>query len=87
VRLKRVCVAVVLALALMAAGCRHGSARTPVVGIATIVYVTKTGRKYHVEDCQYLDRSKIAITLQDAVNQGYTPCSACDPPLLDRAGK
>lgn len=49
------------------------------------VYVTKTGSKYHRGDCRYLRQSKYAISLQDAVNQGYDACSVCDPPIIDPA--
>lgn len=45
-----------------------------------IVYVTDTGDKYHSEGCQYLRRSCYAETLEDAINEGYTPCSRCHPP-------
>jgi len=37
------------------------------------VYVTNTGAKYHTGGCQYLSSSKIAISLSDAISQGYTP--------------
>ena len=47
------------------------------------VYVTKTGSKYHCSGCQYLRKSKIAISLQDAVDQGYGPCSVCSPPVIE----
>jgi hypothetical protein len=43
------------------------------------VYVTKTGEKYHRDECRYLSRSKIATTLKDAVANGYGPCSVCKP--------
>lgn len=43
------------------------------------VYVTKTGKKYHNENCSHLRRSKRAILLSDTVAQGYTPCSRCNP--------
>lgn len=46
------------------------------------VYVTKTGEKYHVYTCSYL-KSCIPITLEDAVEAGYTPCSRCHPPKLE----
>ncbi len=45
-----------------------------------IVYVTKTGEKYHRDGCQYLRKSQIAISLSNAKLQGYTPCSKCGPP-------
>lgn len=44
------------------------------------VYITKTGEKYHTGGCRYLKKSKIAISLEDAQAQGYSPCSVCDPP-------
>jgi hypothetical protein len=47
------------------------------------VYVTKTGTKYHCSGCQYLRKSKIAISLQSAVDQGYDPCSVCGPPVIE----
>ena len=46
---------------------------------STTVYVTKTGEKYHTSGCQYLRKSKISISLQDAVSSGYEPCSRCNP--------
>ena len=42
-----------------------------------IVYVTRTGSKYHSAGCQYLKKSCIEKDLTDAQNQGYTPCSKC----------
>ncbi len=48
----------------------------------TTVYVTKTGGKYHSNGCQYLRKSQIAVSLQDAVNSGYDACSRCNPPIL-----
>ncbi|GAV24764.1 prophage LambdaCh01, thermonuclease [Carboxydothermus islandicus] len=45
-----------------------------------IVYVTLTGHKYHRSWCRYLRYSKIPISLGDAINEGYEPCSVCNPP-------
>ena len=37
---------------------------------ATItVYITPTGEKYHRDGCRYLRRSKIRISLKDAVSR------------------
>jgi hypothetical protein len=47
-----------------------------------IVYVTRTGAKYHRGHCRYLRRSKIPMKLRDAVAAGYTPCKVCGPPRL-----
>lgn len=42
-----------------------------------IVYVTRTGSKYHSYGCQYLKKSCIEKDLSVAQSQGYTPCSKC----------
>jgi hypothetical protein len=44
------------------------------------VYVTRTGTKYHCDGCRYLAKSQFAISLEDAKDQGYEPCSRCNPP-------
>ena len=49
----------------------------------TTVYITKTGEKYHSDGCGSLSKSKIATTLQDAVDKGYEACKKCKPPKLD----
>jgi micrococcal nuclease len=46
------------------------------------VYVTNSGKKYHLEDCSSLRKSKIAISLVDAAKSGYGPCSICKPPSV-----
>lgn len=43
------------------------------------VYITNTGSKYHSSGCRYLRKSKIAISLNNAKNSGYTACSRCNP--------
>ena len=44
------------------------------------VYLTKTGTKYHLSTCSYLNSSKIPISLANALSQGYEPCKRCNPP-------
>jgi len=46
----------------------------------TIVYVTRTGAKYHRDGCRYLSRSQIPMNLSDAKASGYDSCSVCNPP-------
>jgi endonuclease YncB( thermonuclease family) len=41
-----------------------------------IVYVTRTGSKYHVAGCSHLSKSKIPIKLSEAEKR-YSPCSVC----------
>jgi hypothetical protein len=48
--------------------------------LAQTVYVTNTGEKYHTSGCRYLAKSKNAIDLSDAINQGYGACKICKPP-------
>ena len=43
------------------------------------VYVTKSGKKYHKENCSSLRSSSTAIDLKDAIRRQYTPCSRCKP--------
>lgn len=43
-----------------------------------VVYITKTGKKYHLETCGTL-KSKIQSTIKDAKSKGLTPCGVCNP--------
>lgn len=43
------------------------------------VYITATGSKYHSYGCSYLRNSCYSISLSDAIAQGYTACSRCNP--------
>lgn len=46
---------------------------------ADLVYITKTGTRYHRSDCIYTkDKDCISITREEAEKQ-YTPCSICRP--------
>ncbi len=45
-----------------------------------IVYITKTGSKYHRENCSSLRSSRIPISLSEAKQRGYEPCKICKPP-------
>jgi len=56
--------------------------KKPKVSEDTTVFITRTGKKYHADNCRYLSKSKIPITLKDAIERGYTPCSVCNPPSI-----
>jgi micrococcal nuclease len=62
-----------------------GLPRAQDAGETTTVYVTNSGKRYHLEGCGSLRRSKIALSLGDAVKSGYGPCSICKPPELSGA--
>ena len=44
------------------------------------VYITRTGKCYHLGSCSSLSRSKIPISLADAKDRGCRPCRRCNPP-------
>jgi hypothetical protein len=46
---------------------------------SVIVFITKTGIRYHISECRYLHSSKIPIKLSEATEEGYTPCKVCKP--------
>ena len=71
----KVLLVIVLVCAIAAAGYAAGR--------DAVVYVTKTGDKYHSEGCASVSKSKIAISLGDVVKKGYRPCQRCKPPTLD----
>lgn len=50
------------------------------VGDDVLVYVTKSGKKYHRADCSHVRAGAAAIPLREAKAKGYTPCSRCKPP-------
>ena len=60
---------------------RKGVAAPGKATAKTIVFVTDKGKKYHLDGCRFLAKSKRAIMLGEAVKQ-YEPCSVCKPPRL-----
>lgn len=46
----------------------------------TVVFIAKSGTKYHRQDCRYLSSGGEAITLSVAKQRGYSPCKVCNPP-------
>ena len=44
-----------------------------------IVYIAKTGKKYHLENCRTLRCEKEAIDLNEAIKNGYEVCNVCKP--------
>jgi len=47
---------------------------------STVVYITRTGQRYHKDGCRHLSRSKIESTISAAKSQGLTACGTCRPP-------
>jgi hypothetical protein len=46
---------------------------------STVVYVTRSGKKYHAEGCRHLTASKVEMSLADA-KQRFEACKVCRPP-------
>jgi len=47
--------------------------------VQEVVYITKTGKKYHKATCRYLKSSKIKVAKTEAKESGYTACKVCKP--------
>ena len=41
------------------------------------VFVTKSGRKYHHPKCRHLRKSRIPMSIVEAIDRGYSQCSVC----------
>lgn len=50
--------------------------------IEVTIYRTKTGTKYHLDGCRHLSKSKIEITVNEAINRKLEPCKHCKPPNI-----
>ena len=47
-----------------------------------IVYIAKTGKKYHLENCRTLRGEKEAIDLNEAIKNGCEACKVCKPDVI-----
>ena len=47
--------------------------------IEKVVYIAKTGKKYHLENCRTLRGEKEAVDLNEAIKNGYEACKVCNP--------
>ena len=59
----------------------QGVAKMEIGQPTTPIFVSRTGAKYHREDCRFVAKSKLSSTLAGVFGR-YTPCSACAPPVL-----
>lgn len=44
---------------------------------AQTVYITDSGKKYHMKNCDVAKTGKKGIELAEAKKQGYEPCKVC----------
>ena len=60
------------------------SSGTKTVDLKSItVYVTKSGTKYHRQNCQHARKSGQPISLEEALRRGLEPCKRCNPPTKE----
>lgn len=57
----------------------HPEPIAQVYPVEEVVYVTKTGSKYHRGSCHYLKKSKYKKSKSEAIRSGYSACSVCRP--------
>lgn len=63
---------------LVGCGGQNDSAYREPSGSSAVVYVTRTGEKYHEATCRHLRKSKIAMSRSEA-SLRYDPCRVCKP--------
>ena len=51
----------------------------PRIVVSRPVYITSSGTRYHKSWCPYLENSKIPLSRDEAEEDGYSPCSRCNP--------
>ena len=49
------------------------------ISLSQTVFVTKSGKKFHTEQCRYINYNSISIELNEAIDRGYSPCKVCNP--------
>jgi hypothetical protein len=78
-KLFRLILVIAVAAMQMGASCRN----TVQPASEVTVYVTPKGKKYHRENCRTIRDQKRAMTLSEAMKEGYDACKVCKP---DTAG-
>lgn len=58
---------------------RSAASSAPAEGDQLIVYVTKSGKKYHLASCQHAKQATKSLTVAEA-RKSYEPCRQCKPP-------
>jgi putative zinc finger protein len=52
-----------------------------------LVAIVDGGKKFHVPGCPFMHGKYHMVTAEEAVREGYTPCTRCMSDALRRAGK
>ena len=48
------------------------------------VYITRYGHRYHRAGCRYLRQSSFALSRNEAIARGYSPCRVCGGSSCER---
>lgn len=79
---------IVLLLSLfLVSACQHKPESVPQTAGRLMVYITSSGKKYHLEGCTMLRKTKRKMELNEALKKGYTPCQICHPPSSEDTNK
>jgi hypothetical protein len=81
---RRYVIVIVIGVFLMLPFRLSARSATPESNAGATVYVTATGKKYHTASCRYIRKGATPMKLKDAVKAGYSPCSVCKPPTLEK---
>ena len=63
----------------MVQNAQHGDYIAQPAAATDVVYISKTGKKYHTSGCRNLKKSKTKTTRAKAMKAGYTACKVCRP--------
>ncbi len=58
---------------------KHRSKTSDSASVENVVYITKTGHKFHQAWCRYLKYSRTEIDRAEAIRLGYSACKVCRP--------
>lgn len=75
--MRRLIAVVYLAFALVL--CGHFVSAAYAAKLETNVCVTPYGEKYHKFNCPYVTGEYTTLTVDEAIQRGYEPCSRCSP--------
>jgi hypothetical protein len=77
---KKLAILIPLLFLFIFASCDGGAFGNDSSSSDTLVYVTKSGEKYHQKSCRTIKKSNIfAMTKGEALAAGYGRCAVCKP--------
>jgi hypothetical protein len=74
--MKKIILLSVLLLGGMVFSC---STDDPIDDSVSLVWISDTGEKYHLQSCRYVTSNFYSIEKSEAISRGYTACKVCKP--------